>query len=98
MVLTPFRPDQFVKPCSGNRKCQRAFVSGTDFERTVRKRLGASGGGHTLRFHDLGTILAWRRTGVSDGGHSAFVMKKDGQSGKGGGGPRLKLIVAIPLV
>ena len=46
------------------------------FERAVRKRLAASGGGHTLRCHDLGMILAWRRSGVSDGGHSADVMKK----------------------
>jgi len=78
----PFRPDEFVKPCSGNRKCQRAFVSGTDLERSVRKRLAASGGGHTLRFHDLGMILAWHRNGVCDGAHSAFVMKKTGSGAR----------------
>ena len=49
--------------------------------------LAASGGGHTLRFRDLGMILAWRRDVVSDGGHSADVMKKDGQSGEGGNSP-----------
>src|ERR1039458_4440530 len=98
-LLDPrFVPIGLSSPARGNRKCQRAFVSGADFERTVRKRLAASGGGHTLRFHDLGMILAWHRDVVSDREHSAFVMKKDGQSGKGGGGPRLKLIVAIPLV
>jgi hypothetical protein len=56
----------------------KSVVSGTDFERTVRKRLAASGGGHTLRFHDLGMILAWHGDVVSDGEHSAGVMKKVG--------------------
>ena len=41
----------------------------------VKERLAASGGGHTLRFRELGMILAWHRNGVSDGGHSADVMK-----------------------
>ena len=52
-----------------------------------RSVLAASGGGHTLRCHDPGMILAWRRDGVSDGEHSADVMNKDGQSGEGGRGP-----------
>jgi hypothetical protein len=47
----------------------------------------AFGGGHTLRFCDLGMILAWGCNRVSDGGHSAFVMNKDRLSGKGGNSP-----------
>jgi len=33
----------------------------------------ASGGGHTLRCHDPGAIVAWHRDGVSDGGHGGDV-------------------------
>jgi hypothetical protein len=36
----------------------------------------ASGGGRTLRSHDLGIILALHRDGVSDGEHSVDVIKK----------------------
>ena len=36
----------------------------------------ASGGGHTLRFHDLGAILAWHRDVVSDREHSTDVMNE----------------------
>jgi hypothetical protein len=39
--------------------------------------LTAFGGGHTLRSNDLGMILAWRGNGVSDGAHSAHVMKAE---------------------
>jgi hypothetical protein len=69
VVGHPFRPDQFVKPCPGNRKILKSI-------------LAASEGGHTLGGRDLGMILAWRGNGVSDGGHSAGVMKRDGQSGE----------------
>jgi len=78
-----FRPDQLVKACSGNRN--------------VKELLAASVGGHTLRLHDLRMILAWLSDVVSDGEHNADVMKKMDGSGKAGGGPRLKLTVAILL-
>jgi len=63
-----FRPDQFVKPARGIENVkERLLLRAED--------LAASGGGHTLRCHDLGMILAWHRGGVCDGGHSADVMK-----------------------
>ena len=65
MVGPPFRPDQFVKPARGNLKMSKSVFA-------------TSGGGHTLRCHDLGMILAWHRNGASDGEHSADVMNKDG--------------------
>jgi len=43
--------------------------------RLLSEAPAASGDGRTLRCHDMGMILAWRRNGVSDGGHSADVMK-----------------------
>jgi len=56
--------------------CQALFGE----SKNVKERFATSGGAHTLRCHDLGMILAWHRDGVSDGGHSADVMKKDGWS------------------
>jgi len=47
--------------------------------------LATSGGGHTLRSHDLVMILAWHRNTVSYVGHSADVMKK--MDGVGRSGP-----------
>ena len=48
------------------------------FEGAARKRLGR----HWRRAHASlprsGTILAWLGDGVSDGGHSADVMKEEG--------------------
>jgi hypothetical protein len=74
VCLTPFCPDQFVKSRSGESKNVKerlliSFLCGED--------LTASGGGHTLRSHDLGMILAWHGNGVSDGEHSANVMKQN---------------------
>jgi hypothetical protein len=43
-----------------------------------KSTLAASEGGHTLRCHDLGVILARHWNAVSDGWHSADVMKEDG--------------------
>jgi hypothetical protein len=74
LVVGPrFRSDQFVKSCSGKSK-------------TSKIALAASGDGHTLRCCDLGMILAWHGNGVCDGGHSANVMKRGGQSGEDRGG------------
>jgi hypothetical protein len=44
--------------------------------RLLSEAPAASGGGRTLRCHDLGMILAWHGNGVCDGGHSADVMNK----------------------
>jgi hypothetical protein len=43
----------------------------------ARKTLTASEGGHTLRSHDLGMILARCGNGVCDCGHSGDVMKEN---------------------
>jgi hypothetical protein len=45
--------------------------------RLLSEAPAASGGGRTLRCHDLGMILAWHWNIVSDGGHSADVMKQN---------------------
>jgi hypothetical protein len=69
----------------------KSIVCGTEFERTVRKRLATSGGGHTLCSPRFEMILALNRSRVSDVGHSADVMKKmDSRMGIGVGGSPLK--------
>jgi hypothetical protein len=53
------------------------WFSNSRWKAVLQKRCATSGGGYTLRSRDLEMILAWHNDGVSDGRHSADVMKKE---------------------
>lgn len=58
---------------------RRSFLfSNSRWKGSFRSVWAASEGGHTLRSHDLGMILASPGDCVCDGGYSADVMNKEG--------------------